>query len=338
MEHSIKSLFSNIQNELIGAIEKAQKEILVAVAWFTNRDIFDCILSALKRGIKCQLILHDDLINRSIYNVDFTLFLEQKGELKFYSSEQGIMHNKFCVIDGNVLFMGSYNWTYAAEYRNNESIIVTNDTIVCNDFRSYFSKLWQQYPLTTEYNPVALRNIFDASYQLIQEDFKKECEIMVDKQILESAIVDKIKLINGLTSSLRNVNQPHAQNEKVVMKYDLGMRCRINGVDNRTLKIVKAGRAVPISQAFVKVTNIPDYPEEMSCELLLGNSDVADENITLCNLVNKQIPKMPAGKLDLRAIVDIDSSGCIKLSYKCENNGSIVTTSILAPDIVKSLY
>ena len=116
------------------------------------------------------------------------------------------------------------------------------------------------------------------------------------------------------------------------------MRCRINGVDNRTLKIVKAGRAVPISQAFVKVTNIPDYPEEMSCELLLGNSDVADENITLCNLVNKQIPKMPAGKLDLRAIVDIDSSGCIKLSYKCENNGSIVTTSILAPDIVKSLY
>ena len=54
------------------------------------------------------------------------------------------MHNKFCIFDGSILITGSYNWTYSAESRNAENIIITDEENVCEDYTKYFSDLWNQ--------------------------------------------------------------------------------------------------------------------------------------------------------------------------------------------------
>ncbi len=35
----------------------------------------------------------------------------------------GIMHNKIAIIDGRILFAGSYNWSKSAEERNEENLL-----------------------------------------------------------------------------------------------------------------------------------------------------------------------------------------------------------------------
>ena len=54
---------------------------------------------------------------------DFQKFIDIGGHF-YFSDTRNPMHNKFCVIDNKVLINGSYNWTYYAEDRNRENILI----------------------------------------------------------------------------------------------------------------------------------------------------------------------------------------------------------------------
>jgi len=52
------------------------------------------------------------------------------------------MHNKFAIIDNRILLTGSYNWTFSANHRNDENLMVINDPVVISRYQNYFEKLW----------------------------------------------------------------------------------------------------------------------------------------------------------------------------------------------------
>ena len=50
------------------------------------------------------------------------------------------MHNKYCVIDLKTIINGSYNWTLAANY-NQENIQITKSRRLAEEFASKFIEL-----------------------------------------------------------------------------------------------------------------------------------------------------------------------------------------------------
>jgi len=52
------------------------------------------------------------------------------------------MHNKFAIIDNHLLLTGSYNWTFSANHRNDENLMVIDDPDVISRYQNYFEKLW----------------------------------------------------------------------------------------------------------------------------------------------------------------------------------------------------
>ena len=52
------------------------------------------------------------------------------------------MHNKFAIIDNRILLTGSYNWTFSANHRNDENLMVIDDPDVIARYQNYFEKLW----------------------------------------------------------------------------------------------------------------------------------------------------------------------------------------------------
>ena len=130
----IKAYFSNIKDVLLQNIQFSKQSINVAVAWFTQRELFVAILDALDRGVSVSIILIDDIINRNEYGLDFSLFIRKGGNLRFADSWKSLMHDKFCVFDSTLIVTGSYNWTYSAEKRNSENIILTDDSVVSTSF------------------------------------------------------------------------------------------------------------------------------------------------------------------------------------------------------------
>lgn len=119
---TINAYFSDIRDIILRDIRNASKSISIAVAWFTNHEIFDELIKKLNQGIRVQLIILNDDINLSGQSLDFQRFVDSKGSLWIASAEHP-MHHKFCIIDDSILITGSYNYTYLADRINHENVV-----------------------------------------------------------------------------------------------------------------------------------------------------------------------------------------------------------------------
>ena len=71
----IEAHYENIRNLIIANIRASKTEIKIAVAWFTQRQLYDSVLDALERGVKVSLIMMKDFINCGIYGLPLQSFL-----------------------------------------------------------------------------------------------------------------------------------------------------------------------------------------------------------------------------------------------------------------------
>jgi NADH:ubiquinone oxidoreductase subunit 3 (subunit A) len=136
--HNNLEIFERIVKELQGA----KQEILVASAWFTDGELLELLTQKSKAGVKVEVIIADNKDNQKL---DFKHLVNAGGKVyKIKSTGFGIMHQKFCVTDKNVVLHGSYNWTINAKKNNHESIIATNHKSTVDSFISNFENIKQK--------------------------------------------------------------------------------------------------------------------------------------------------------------------------------------------------
>lgn len=140
-----EAIFDNIAERIQEEINKAQKSIFIAVAWFTNKKLFFELVNKAKNGCKVSLIISNDAINHNS-SIDFNQLLIGKSKVyKIGNGDTELMHNKFCVIDYSTVITGSYNWSYKAENNFENVIITNNDTTLAEQFISEFNTIRKQY-------------------------------------------------------------------------------------------------------------------------------------------------------------------------------------------------
>ena len=132
-----QAFFENIREEIQARLNVAQKEIDLAVAWLTDRVLFETVCKKATNGISVRLLITDDDINKFLPISN----LSTNGG-KVYKVSERLMHNKFCVIDREVVITGSYNWTNKARNENLENITVTSgDAFFAMQFVQEFNRI-----------------------------------------------------------------------------------------------------------------------------------------------------------------------------------------------------
>ncbi len=159
--------FENIQPKLVNELQRAEHTIYVAVAWFTDLDLFNILCQKLEKGVIVSILILDDEINDGDYALDFNR-LKQKGAIIYkMGNKREVMHNKFCVIDHKTVITGSYNWTNKAK-NNDENIIIIKDNIgLATEFIAEFYKLYKK----------CIRNTDIASSIKLLKAVKNEAEL-----------------------------------------------------------------------------------------------------------------------------------------------------------------
>ncbi|MBE9222917.1 competence protein ComE [Cyanobacterium stanieri LEGE 03274] len=76
------------------------------------------------------------------------------------------LHHKFALIDNKIVITGSHNWSAAANYNNDESLLIIDNTIIAEHFRREFDRLYED----------AILGITDRLQQRINED-RRECRV-----------------------------------------------------------------------------------------------------------------------------------------------------------------
>lgn len=124
---------------VISEINKAQTTIDVAMYYFTSREIAQALIKAKERHVEVRIILDKSQEEQSFSK---SRYLLQRGFKVRYHTGEGLMHNKFVVIDGRVLITGSYNWTATAEKKNEENLIIIKDDGVIKQYAERFEYIW----------------------------------------------------------------------------------------------------------------------------------------------------------------------------------------------------
>ena len=197
------SLSDNPQKAIIKNINQAEAFINIAMYIFTDREIALPLVKAQERGVKVRLYLDKDQVD---YKYSQSRFLVQKGIKTRISTNNYIMHHKFAIIDNRILLTGSYNWTFSANNRNDENLMVIDDPEIIEIFQNQFVNLWtNKYSLerTQQLYKIAKVNFLPVSPTTLKPE---------DKIInINSASLEEL-------TSILQISQPLAQ--KIIILRD----------------------------------------------------------------------------------------------------------------------
>ncbi len=128
------------ENVILNWIKNANKSIHVLIYSFTSDPIGEELINAYKRGIDVRVVFERNQIGRgSEYRR-----LKEAGIPVRNDTNPKLMHNKVMIIDGEIVFTGSYNWSMNAEKYNNENLIVIRSKRIAEIFEREFEKIWNE--------------------------------------------------------------------------------------------------------------------------------------------------------------------------------------------------
>ena len=161
--------------KLIEFIDTSKKSIYAAVYFLTDKNIAIALANAKKRGVDVQIV-SDTISADSNYgkanllaqsNIPVYIFNASSKKNKPFEQDQRfsylpIMHHKFAIFDDTIVWTGSFNWTNAANDKNCENVIYTDDKETCQKYKTYWTSLTTQK--CSKYT-VAKRNIKNLAQQ-----------------------------------------------------------------------------------------------------------------------------------------------------------------------------
>lgn len=325
--------FKNIRNEIIYYLKLAQCNIHIAMAWFTNDELFETLLECLDNGINVNLILMDDVINHADIGVDFNCFIAKGGKLHLFPQKIKMMHNKFCVIDTHYTITGSYNWTNYAEARNFENIIVTDNKNIANQYLKYFSDLLIYTSKTDNFDRIHLKDLGDDAYSSRFDELYEEARSLPEskkKTDYITALENRKQLFHNkytVTTNSYSLNKYEPiinvikDHQHPTSKYNIGFKAYLRDKETIGLKtLIKKGTELPCTVSRDAWTN-NDNVSEIECELYFGET----EELNLCkkfaNLKLIDIPQLKSGDVKFKTNITFDTNGYIRVEFICVNTG-----------------
>jgi len=135
--------WDNAEAMIAGCIRQAKQQILVQAFSFTSRVLAHALIAAKRRGVDVQVLAdREQTFSGEASRIPE---LARAGipvmlEVRYQSA-----HNKVMVIDAGsadaAVITGSYNWTYAAQYKNAENVLILrHDPDIANAYAANWSR------------------------------------------------------------------------------------------------------------------------------------------------------------------------------------------------------
>jgi phosphatidylserine/phosphatidylglycerophosphate/cardiolipin synthase-like enzyme len=111
---------------VVRAIRSARHAVYVQAFSFTHKDIAQALIDAHQRGLDVEVIADASQIELIEHNV--IPMLSKAGVPVVVDAQHASAHNKVMIIDPDAVHpavvTGSFNFTFAAQYRNAENVLV----------------------------------------------------------------------------------------------------------------------------------------------------------------------------------------------------------------------
>ena len=136
---------SEIPDALVDLIDQAQRSIYIAAFEFNLDAIAQALIAAKERGVFVKWVTDDKHGIEADSEEGHGQFaqLKQAGIEVRDDGRSGLMHNKFIIIDNEIVWTGSTNLTTNGIQRNNNNVIVMRSPEVAAIYKQEFKEMWR---------------------------------------------------------------------------------------------------------------------------------------------------------------------------------------------------
>jgi hypothetical protein len=135
---------------VVSAIAAARKSILVQAYEITSGPLVTALIDAHRRGVDVRAIADFKQFTDRRNHDDASALRElgAAGIPVLLDRPPGLMHDKVMIIDDQVIVTGSFNYTYSAEHRNVENLLVIRDPALATQYVQHWkSRAVESRPL-----------------------------------------------------------------------------------------------------------------------------------------------------------------------------------------------
>lgn len=320
-----QACFSGIRNKIISLLNEATSKVEVAMAWFTSSELFETILRCLDRKVDVELILLDDVINYMDYAPDFNIFINKGGKLMIAGPDVGFMHHKFCVIDNKIVITGSYNWTYYAETRNVENIVITDNSEIVNLYLTEYKRLANILSMCSSCSRLSWDDIEareDIDFRELNYEIERICE--VQNKPIRRFFETKIEVVK---TEIKKT--PFA-------KYAIGIQALDNNDNVIFDPFIKSRTQLPYHTTEMELFFDSKNRKEFPCLFLYGNPNNRNEWHLIKEVDLMQVAKGTCEEnLPVKFTMTLDDNGSLKVDVACNKSGQRLTISALDSNFVQ---
>lgn len=128
--------FEDIQQEIVKLLTLAKESVRICVAWI-NADAYRTVFQKLlATNVRIEVIYNSDYINAKFQFPEGIKTFAISPRLK-----SALMHNKFCIIDDEVVISGSFNWSRNASASFENIVVVRDNFHLVSAFKHEFDDL-----------------------------------------------------------------------------------------------------------------------------------------------------------------------------------------------------
>lgn len=129
-----------VDTVVAAAIDNVRGTLDIAAFEFNNRTITDAVLNAHRRGVVVRMVTDNDY---GLNDDDATISeLIEAGIPVVDDARSALMHNKFMIMDGSVVWTGSMNYTVNGSYRNNNNVLQLRSRRAVETYQSEFNEMF----------------------------------------------------------------------------------------------------------------------------------------------------------------------------------------------------
>jgi phosphatidylserine/phosphatidylglycerophosphate/cardiolipin synthase-like enzyme len=126
---------------LVQAIDQARLSVDVAVYELDLSSVSNALINAHRRGVTVRVVTESDNMDTADSKIPA---LKEAGIPVIGDRREGLMHNKFTVIDHSEVWGGSMNYTTNDAYRNDNNLIRIRSTKLAEDYTTEFNEMFEE--------------------------------------------------------------------------------------------------------------------------------------------------------------------------------------------------
>jgi phosphatidylserine/phosphatidylglycerophosphate/cardiolipin synthase-like enzyme len=133
---------NGIDEQLAASIDNVQSTLDIAAFELNSEAITQAIIRAHERGVAVRIVTDDE---HGIEDDDSTIIELEAYEIPIVDDDRsGLMHNKFMIMDGIIVWTGSMNYTQNGVFRNNNNLMSMRSRRAVEAYQAEFDEMFER--------------------------------------------------------------------------------------------------------------------------------------------------------------------------------------------------